>query len=545
MRNGLLVLLTFILGVSESAFAHGGSHPTPLPPAPTPSPSSPASVRPPIPVPRRKPLITGEEKGIAGNALVTTVVEFLIKQTEHDYFDVRGAASIALGRGGSRSKPMAVVPIEKRTGDENRTAAESASLALGMLPSKPSVPLLVEILTNPESHYRMRTFSAVALGLCRDSSAVRTMEDLLANRKEHEQVRASCMLGMAMAKDERSIVSLLKVLNHPGEKEDIRAMAATAIGKAGFCEAKMGKRTLNVVETLARLLSAPKTKGKLKISLVLALTALGPSGRLTPERLMALIERIYGAERNLDVRAYILLGVAELAKKGPLRDPARALLRKALQEETTPPALSFACAGAGLAKDPESIPELRRIFTTKKDPESRGAAAVSLGLLKDAESVPLILAVVVGKAPPGLKAQCCLALGLMGCKDDKSVKEALRKILEEGKNPQVQGAAGMALMLLDVSNALDVLLRVVKEGGSYLRQSLIMTIGYSRDLRAARPLMDLFESDEVNDEIRAMIVTALGYIIEEAEEPVLKRLSKHYNLMLSKYDGIMQIMALL
>jgi HEAT repeat protein len=353
------------------------------------------------------------------------------------------------------------------------------------------------------------------------------------------------MLGMAMARDERAVLPLLSVLNNPEEKEDMRAMAATAVGKAGFCETRVGKRTLNVVETLARLLSAQSTRGSLKISVILSLSALGPSGRMTPERLMALVERTYAAEKNGDVRSYLLLGVAELAKKGPLMDPARALLRKALKEESTPPALPFACAGAGLAKDPEAVGELRRIFETKKDPESRGAAAISLGLLEDAQSAPAILKVLAGKAPPSLKEKCCLALGLMGCKDDKSVLDALREILEKGKNPSVRGTAGMALMLLDVSNALDVLLRVLKEGGSYLRQSLIMTLGYSRDLRAARPLMELFDAKDVSDEVRAMIATALGYLIEEAEEPVLKRVSKHYNLMLTRFDGIMQIMALL
>ena len=121
MRNAVLFVVALCLAGAESVFAHGGSHPTPLPPPPTPSPSSPTPLRPPIPVPRRNPVLTGTGPG--KNALTEDVVRFLIKQTEHEYFDVRGAAALALGRGGGRSKPAAVAPLETLTADGNMTVA--------------------------------------------------------------------------------------------------------------------------------------------------------------------------------------------------------------------------------------------------------------------------------------------------------------------------------------------------------------------------------------------------------------------------------------
>jgi HEAT repeat protein len=491
--------------------------------------------------------MTGADKIPGGNILVQEVVDFLIQCLEHEYFDIRGAAALSLGRAGSQAKSRAVMPLQKQTEDKNQTAAESAILALGMLESIESVPLLTKILQKADFLYGHRTYSAVALGLTRDKSSCKLMTDIVMKPKENEQVKAACLLGMAMSQNEPSAFTLLKVMNNPNMKGDLRAMAATALGKMGLPKVQMGKKKLNIVETLARLLSGQKIKRKLKLSAIMAITALGPSGRISPDGLIELLSRIYTSERNAEIRSFILMGIGELAKEGSMKEKGRILLRKALAEEKNPSLLASACLAAGLSKDRECIPTLRKIFKDQTNPDIKGHAAIGLGLLNDLESTKMIVEAITDKGAPGLRANCCLALGLMGANQNKEALPLLRDILNNGKNPKVRGAAGMALMLLNDKNALEILLKAVKEGDSYLRQSIIVVIGYSRDLRAAKPLMELFNSDEakMTNEIRAIIVTALGYIIEEADEPVLKRLSKHYNQLLSKYDAIIQIMGLL
>jgi hypothetical protein len=37
----------------------------------------------------------------------------------------------------------------------------------------------------------------------------------------------------------------------------------------------------------------------------------------------------------------------------------------------------------------------------------------------------------------------------------------------------------------------------------------------------------------------------MGYIVEEAEKPILKKLATHYNYLLKKYDALLQIVKLL
>ncbi|MHC4779147.1 MAG: HEAT repeat domain-containing protein [Planctomycetota bacterium] len=457
------------------------------------------------------------------------MADFLVKCLEHKNFDVRGSAALALGRAGSKVKDIALPHLEKMTKDKHWVPAESAVLALGMLAAKESVPVLTAILENTKAKHRMRANAAVALGLIGEKSSSRTMMDIMNKRSEEEQVKAACMMGLALMKEEAAGLSLLAILNNRGEKEDLRAMAATALGKMGLPEVRKGRKSKNVVEALVQILSSQKKEKKLKLSAIMAVSALGPSGKITSEKLVDVLGKIYTRQRNSDVRSFILMGIAELARKGKAQDKARMLFRNVLRGESNQSLLAFACLAAGLSQDRESIKYLRKIFEKNSNPELRSAAAVGLGILKDVDSTKLLMDTVTGKGAPELKGYCCIAVGLMGAKDNKEALPKLRDVLANGTVPELRAAAAMALTLLGEANAVDTLVKVVQDGNSYLRMSIIMAIGYFRDMSTVKPLIDLFESDKgMNDEIRAITLTAMGYIAEEAEKPILKRLATHY-----------------
>jgi HEAT repeat protein len=593
----VFAFLGMFLAWQAEVLAHGGSHPTPWPtpppdtptptptppptptPTPTPSPTPTPTPRPgvtpaptPTPTPtgtmgmaevkwktwweinkwrftwtpQRKGTTTGEE-GAGGPT--DQLVEFLVKNLDHKYFDVRGAAALALGRAGGKAAGKAVGPLQKLTADQNAVAAESATLALGMLGSKESIPVLLEILQGAEKTARLRAHAAVALGLVADASAARPMAELIQNPKTPEQVKAGCMMGLALMKHEPSAQVMLDVLSKPGQyEEELRAMAATALGKMGFHEIRKGSGRVNVVETLVGVLAvagAGKDR-KLQLSAVMAVCALGPSGKITEEKLVERLGMLFANERNADIRSFILIGIAELARTGRAQDRARALFRNVLKNESNQTLLAFACLAAGLSEDRESISSLRNLFTSKSNPDLRSAAAVGLGLLKDVESTQMLLGEINGKAEPELKGYCCISLGLMGARDNKEALPTLRDVLVNGNIPELRAAAAMALTLLGESNAVGELLKAVEEGNSYIRMSIIMAIGYFRDMSTVAPLIKLFESENgMNDEIRAIILTALGYITEEAEQPVLKKLAMHYNYLNEKYDALLQIVKLL
>jgi HEAT repeat protein len=493
--------------------------------------------------PQRSAVVTDDETGEGG---LKFMADFLIKCLDHKNFDVRGAAALALGRAGSKVKDLSVPPLEKLTGDKHWVPAESALLALGMLGSKTSVPLLTGILEKANAKHRMRAHAAVALGLIGEKSSSRTMMDILNRPKVHAQVKAACMMGLALMKEEAAGLTLLAIMNNRGEKEDLRAMAATALGKLGLPEVKRGRKKANVVEALVKILSSQKKDKKLKLSAIMAVSALGPSGNITSEKLVDVLGKIYTRQRNADVRSFILLGIAELARKGKAQENARRLFRNVLRGESNQSLLAFACLAAGLSEDRESIKYLRNIFQKNSNPSLRSAAAVGLGLLKDVDSTKLLMDTVTGKGAPELKGYCCIAVGLMGAKENKEALPQLREILAGGSVPELRAAAAMALTLLGESNAVETLVKVVQDGNSYLRMSIIMAIGYFRDMSSVKPLIDLFNSENaMNDEIRAIILTAMGYIAEEAEQPILKKLATHYNYLLSRYDALLQIVKLL
>jgi HEAT repeat protein len=494
--------------------------------------------------PQRQMTATGEE-GAAGP--VNALVEFLVKSLDHKYYDVRGAAALALGRAGTRAKDKAVPALQKLTADQNAVASESATLALGMLGSKESLPLLLEILAAADKTPRLRAHAAVALGLAGDASAARPMGEQIQNGKTPEQVKAGCMMGLALLKHEPSAPLLLDVLSKPAQyDEELRAMAATALGKMGFHEVRKGNGKVNVVETLVGVLAASTKDRKVQLSAIMAVCALGPSGKITQDKLVEVLGTLFANERNADTRSYILIGIAELARDGRAQDRARALFRNVLRNESNQTLLAFACLAAGLSEDRESIPSLRNLFTSKSNPDLRSAAVVALGLLKDVESTQMLLGEINGKAEPELKGYCCISLGLMGAKDNKEALPTLREILVNGNIPELRAAAAMALTLLGESNAVQELLKAVEEGNSYIRMSILMAIGYFRDMGTVAPLMKLYESENgMNDEIRAILLTALGYITEEAETPILKKLAMHYNYLNEKYDALLQIVKLL
>jgi len=474
------------------------------------------------------------------------MVDFLIKCLDHKNFDGRGAAALALGRAGNVAGEPAIAPLEKMTGDSHHIAAESAVLALGMLQNKTSVPLLKTIRENPKANHRLRAHAAVALGLVSSSCSARTMMDLLRRPKLHEQVKASCMMGLALMKEESAALALTFIMNNRGEKKDLRAMAATALGKMGITEFRKGSGKIDVVEMMVQILASPKKNRKLKLSAIMAVSALGPSEKIGSDELVDVLGRLYTTEKNSDVRSFILMGIAELARDGRAREKARMLFRNVLRGESNQSILAYACLAAGISGDRDAVRFLEDIFRKKSNPELRSAAAVGLGLLKDVAFTKTLVDTISGKGSPELKGYCCMSLGLMGVKDNKEALPALRAVLAEGNIPELRAAAAMALTLLGEARAVNNLLEAVQEGNGYIRMSIIMAVGYFRDMRSVRPLMDLFNSDDgMNDEIRAITLTAIGYIIEEAEKPILKRLATHYNYLLDRYDALLQIVKLL
>jgi HEAT repeat protein len=365
-------------------------------------------------------------------------------------------------------------------------------------------------------------------------------------RVYNEELRAACMMGLSLMKYEPAGGVLLKILRDAAAPDDLRACAACALGKLGSREVRCGKERVELCGEFLRLLSSNTKVWKLKVSAVMALTALGPSKEIPAEKVVECLARVYVREKHAAVRSFLLLGLGDFSRGDRARERSMRLIRGALRIEGDHRALAFACLAAGLAGDRESARTLNHILKRAQDPDLRSAAAVGLGLLKDMESTGDLLAVLLGRGPGTLKRYCCVGLGLMGSKENVEALRVLKRVLANDKKPLQQSTAAMALMLLGDGDAVKVLLKRAEKRNAFVKSTIVLSIGTFRDLQTLAPLIKLFVKEEgVDDPLRAIIITAMGYIVDPAETPVLKKFVTNYNYLLGRYGGLLQIVRLL
>jgi HEAT repeat protein len=471
----------------------------------------------------------------------TAMVDFLITQLGHSYYDIRSASAIGLGKAGDR---RAIPALRDLCSDSNKTVKESAILALGMLKSKESVPFMLNLLKNHKTNYRFQVYAAVSLGLVGDHSVARDLMTLITTKKTHDEVQAACLLSLALMKYEPAAGLMTKLLNSSKVKRYVRAMAATALGKLGVHYARVDGHKVPVMKYLLKILQTAKKDHVVRQSAVLAIAALGPTGDITQDQLVTALVKTYG-DKNTDVKCLTLMAIAELAKKGKALDKAQYVFRNRLLSEKNQKIKAFAALAAGLSRDRESINVLRKILKFGGNPSLRSAAAVGIGLLKDVGSTEALMKVLNSKTDKTFKGYCCIALGLMGVKDNKEALPKLKEIVTTSSDPELRAAAAVALSQLGDASACKILVDVLEESSQYFKMSAIMAIAAFRDLSSVRPLMDLFNGKSVNDETRAIILVALGHIAEASDVPILKGIGLHYNFLNERIPTLNEIVNLL
>lgn len=565
LRSGLTAgLIAGAVAIPEIALAHGGSHPTPWPSPGSPSgpsggtrPSRPSSggARGTGAGPKAsdtdwkqwwelnkwnytsaaqssvvlsgsgsaKEIPTADEAGEAK----TLLTGWLLKQCDHDFFDVRSAAALALGKSGDKSAKDKLVAM---INDSNRDVRESAVLALGLLKDVTQVPVLsAKVLNGKEfaDDKRLRAAAAIAMGFIGSQSATPELAATLSKTKDKE-VQYGCIAGLGLLKDESALPHLYLLLANPKLDDDIRAYAATAIGKSGFktFNHTSGKKVkeINAVDELVRTLKTAKKERLLRQSCVQAIGALEATDKFQD------IYTALDADRDQQVRDFSALVLARLAKAGDakLQAAARTRLEKLLKGRNHS-SRGFAALALGLLGDQQSSIALRRSFENESDPTQKSACAIGMGLLKDTSAVSQLKGALMASNNAELRGYCCIALGLIG--DTKSVG-LLKQTLESALVPEVKAAAAIALASMGDQTAIPVLEKALKERSNYVRQSTIVALGYFRNTRTIKAIREVYDDEATNNEVRAICIVALGYIIDRFDRPVFKTLAADFNHLL-------------
>jgi HEAT repeat protein len=468
---------------------------------------------------------TGQDKEVA----LEHIVKFLTSTLKEKYFDIRAASALALGKAGEADSIKNIRPLLKTKNDVIR---ESAILALAMLKDEKSIPMLVRILEDQRQTDSLRVHCALALGLLGSADAgpalLKTLEtETNAKTRMTDEIRAAAALSLGLIQFKPAVTSLIKLLDSSDANPDLRALTATALGKFKASSLMLDAGEISISGQLLKALQTTQPP-QVRRAALMALSYVWYEG------LGDSLLDLYKVDPDPWVKGLSLLVLAEHIQNPNVKKEFQRRVRKLIEDPKGDPLYvrDFAAVAAGLSDDKEAIVPLRVLFQKSKKPETRAAAAVGLGFLKDFDSVPMILDGMRTAKTPFLKAFCCVAFALME-KPNKHVSAQLRAILANPKNAgTLRACASIALAKIRDFSAVNLLLDYMNRGDRRVRQLMVISVGYFRDLATYLPLKTLFESKKSENETKAIILVSLGYIVEKEHPPVLKTLFLHYNFLL-------------
>jgi HEAT repeat protein len=565
-----------LLLLSADVLGHGGSHPTPGPPpgtprtpTPTPPPGTPTPT--PTPTPFPTPKGTPSPKGTPGPTTTPTtanvpwsgwwwanqwrflrvksrmqvesgtggekdrayeeITRFLGKALRNKYYDVRSAAALALGKARAEGHAKAVAAL---LGSKHEEVRESALLALGMLGFKPAIPAMVGILEDKRQPQSVRVNAAVGLGILGDTGAGDDLLGILGTEPTDAngmtvEIRAAACLALGLMKCEKAVAPLVRLIRDSEGDPRLRAVAVTALGKFRASTLRLEAGEVSASGTILEAMSGSNPY-QVRRAAIMSLADVWYEGLGT---------NLFDLHRNDPdgwMRCLSLLVLAEKVEDPGLEKAFHKRLKELLTGERVESRslVNFAALAAGLSGYREAAGPLRTLFQESKKEETRAAAAVGLGFLKDTDAIPLLLEGLRGSSSPWLKSFCCVSFALMG-KGDRRVSAELRAILTDPKClGHLRSSACIALAKIGDASAVNLLYRFLEKGGDRtLRQLLVISTGYFRDYGSFLPLRKVYDSRNTAYETRALVCVALGYIVEKEHPPVLKRIFKHYNYLLT------------
>lgn len=557
----LSVLAALVLAVAAAdARAHGGTHPTPFPTGTPSSPSTPGGGSPAftnsirstrwedwwdlhrwrfLRIDRKSPLLTGP--GARAPFIETEAGKFLLEALKDSWWDTRAAACIALGKA---ADPEDQKHLRPRVFDEREETRGAAMLGLGLLHADLRAVEVLRVLDDAKEQARLRAFAALALGLSRDAAAVIPLARRLLDPRDVDEVRAAAALALGPLGDLSGIPHLRRVLDNPNQPEVVRAMAVTALGR--LCAAGYERRAAGgddgwsdatdaagraaaalldpdyVREVLLRVLRADRSDG-VRRAAVLAVGRLGKR-----EDVPALIRAIDDPDYGVEILAMVTVG--EAAKGSAFTDQILRVLTGRATTAKYPGTRAFAALGLGLLGDRRAGPTLVQVLDHGKHNTLRAAGAIALGLLGSAEGERPLLAVASSRGDPELRGHAIVALGMLRC---DTAWLAFRELLKTDSTPAaVRGAAAEALALAGQTQDLESLAKLLAESRSaWLRMSTIQALGYLRDDAALRHLIAHFRR-ETDDEVRAMVVVAVGNIVARTLPHAFQDLARDVNYLL-------------
>ena len=421
--------------------------------------------------------------------------------------DVASGAAVALGKGGDAgdAAPLVALLLNARRAQQVR---EGAALGLGLLPAeKGGVDVraaLERVAADRGAPDRLRAFAVYALGLRGDAAAVPFLVDAATASEPEWDVSVAGLTALGLSRCAMTRPDLERMLAGPKTERSRETMrrvyAAHGLARLGDAAAVPALRA-----------AVSDDDENVRRASILALGALASADDAATSELLTRVLR-----RDSD-RACRCMAAISLGRIGPAR--AAAELRWAYEngDSLEQP---FAALALGLvarrSKDADIAKLLTRDLTERANAELRGALCIAIGLTGDLASAPAVRKVASERGDPEMRAQAAMALGLLG--DRAGGPAVLRAMLRDAPSPSMQREAAFALGMLGDREAVEVLLKLVAEGGSvYVQGSAAVALGRIGGEESVEPLTAMLREHGRPAISRAMASVALGLLIDRTQ----------------------------
>ncbi|MBI4882375.1 MAG: HEAT repeat domain-containing protein [Planctomycetes bacterium] len=445
--------------------------------------------------------------------------------------DVVDSALVACGRSATPEGAEALFPqVWPLVAHPDESVRRSALLALGLLGSPRSAPVLLSFLNNTgRTDATTNSVAAIALGYLSEPRAIGELKRAV-TRGEQEGLAAAAIVALGLFQQDRReiLVFLLERL-----AEAPRPEIPIALGRLG-AEAQVA------LPVLREAAAASGRDHPLRRSCIIALGALSPCDDAAS--VQALI-RIATISPDAPSRGLALIALGRIAGRA---DPApsgestareaRDFLRRSISGARYRRDAPWACLAAALAFEPCGVQErtacaqalLSYLRGDTRD-KKRGAAALALGLLGAGEAIPEVRTLFEEARDSDLRGSAALALGLLR---DRGSVYALEDLLLYAADPEMREQAAAALALLAPEQAAAALLAQYERAGTAAEavlaaQLLARVAGPS----AIPPLVRAARDQERDSLARAFALVALGRIVERSSLPWNARLALDSNFL--------------
>jgi HEAT repeat protein len=475
---------------------------------------------------------------------------------------VRGEAALALGKlGGSAEVPELVNMLA----DGNRFVRSMAALGLGLTGAREALPHLGRIARDENEKSQERAAALMGLGVLHLDGALQVLLTVAAREGEERMLQACAWFALGLTGSEDAARLLEAEATNPRTAAELRAVATGALGEALGCMA---------TDRLLILLADPETPVRRSAALALARKAdlqsiwstrdgllvrqrlWRDSNYLTPAADRALEDQIRDAERRARVLARAAVLREERATSGlikaALEDGDRMVRHfaiTALGRLASPDAVSwlagqldrtelaeFTRAWVAMAladaRAVVALPKLRELALSKSIQAShRNAYLLALGVMRDESSGPSMVKLATEAHDPEVRAGAALGLGMMNF---RPAAVQLRDALAREDRVEVRPALGMALATLGDVPTLDMLETQILAGkGTLARMESAGALQSFHVPKAHDVLLKLLADGEGTDQLRAVVIHAIGEVGQKGFVSPLDRAAERWNYLLS------------